>query len=399
MVLFLLSFFIITENAHATSGACSYHNGVNCSAGYDIDGSVICKDGWKDSSVLFDDNGECENYFGCNSTQYEEVVNKTNFDSEKERILNLIEQKNKELSLKKSQFDSLGSSNVYFGRAALEKRQLAVYIQGVANEIITLQQNYNNLVSLVNSMCEVYGRQNLAQLRLDATLRYSRYLDEQRELRASENLKIILNQKVVNTETSPDVKNNILQNDSKICQPDNKETLIQCLGVSINSDLENYYKKLVLRDINEFKVVFNNNQLESLKNFVVYGISSETIIMGEGERRSLLRDYLETVGKSDVYWQDVQNLATGKLIISRNLEKEKSKAQESLKYFKKVFGVNPDFKNKKHELFWNTLMYRIRFTRDTEKEKSGIDKFKKIFNRSPRNTLDWATVRGLSYIN
>lgn len=34
-------------------GACSSHGGVNCAAGADSDGSVICHDGWEDSSVEY----------------------------------------------------------------------------------------------------------------------------------------------------------------------------------------------------------------------------------------------------------------------------------------------------------------------------------------------------------
>ncbi|MFA5793179.1 MAG: hypothetical protein WC897_04920 [Candidatus Gracilibacteria bacterium] len=37
----------------ATSGACSGHDGVDCSAGADLDGSVICDDGWRGSSVSY----------------------------------------------------------------------------------------------------------------------------------------------------------------------------------------------------------------------------------------------------------------------------------------------------------------------------------------------------------
>ena len=37
----------------ASSGACSDHTGVNCLGGPDTDGSVICNDGWKDSSVQY----------------------------------------------------------------------------------------------------------------------------------------------------------------------------------------------------------------------------------------------------------------------------------------------------------------------------------------------------------
>jgi len=51
--------------ADATSGACSYHGGVNCSAGSDYDGSVICKDGWRDSSVKYKDANECTSIVTC----------------------------------------------------------------------------------------------------------------------------------------------------------------------------------------------------------------------------------------------------------------------------------------------------------------------------------------------
>ena len=41
----------ICSSSCATTGACSSHGGVDCSAGPDYDGSVICEDGWKESSV------------------------------------------------------------------------------------------------------------------------------------------------------------------------------------------------------------------------------------------------------------------------------------------------------------------------------------------------------------
>ncbi len=42
------------------AGACSGHEGVNCAAGADSDGSVICTDGWKGSSVQFSNVDECK---------------------------------------------------------------------------------------------------------------------------------------------------------------------------------------------------------------------------------------------------------------------------------------------------------------------------------------------------
>lgn len=42
------------SDCYSTQGACSHHDGVDCSAGPDDDGSVICNDGWRDSSVSYE---------------------------------------------------------------------------------------------------------------------------------------------------------------------------------------------------------------------------------------------------------------------------------------------------------------------------------------------------------
>ncbi len=54
LFLTLISFFGI-GTASATGGACSDHGGVMCSIGADTDGSVICLDGWRGSSVDYVD--------------------------------------------------------------------------------------------------------------------------------------------------------------------------------------------------------------------------------------------------------------------------------------------------------------------------------------------------------
>lgn len=46
--------------ADATSGACSYHNGVNCDRGWQADGTVYCNDGWTGSMVYYDFMVKCE---------------------------------------------------------------------------------------------------------------------------------------------------------------------------------------------------------------------------------------------------------------------------------------------------------------------------------------------------
>lgn len=63
-ILFLTLLIITTPIAafaYSTdgSGACSFHSGVNCSAGSHTDGSTICNDGWVDSSVKYYEVQEC----------------------------------------------------------------------------------------------------------------------------------------------------------------------------------------------------------------------------------------------------------------------------------------------------------------------------------------------------
>lgn len=57
----LLLFFFLTfsYNVLAKSGCCSGHNGVNCSAGGQGNGHVICNDGWTNSSCLYSEMVMC----------------------------------------------------------------------------------------------------------------------------------------------------------------------------------------------------------------------------------------------------------------------------------------------------------------------------------------------------
>jgi len=82
-IIIILSLLLIPTFILATSGACSYHNGVNCSAGADINGKVQCNDGWVNSSVYFSDADECRTNpcvyiapVGCNSeSDYQSIYN------------------------------------------------------------------------------------------------------------------------------------------------------------------------------------------------------------------------------------------------------------------------------------------------------------------------------------
>lgn len=83
VIIFLLifsAFFSFGNISEATSGACSYHGGVNYSAGADYDGSVICNDGWRDSSVLYSDMS------GNTSSQCPIVLSPSEYEKRKNEI-------------------------------------------------------------------------------------------------------------------------------------------------------------------------------------------------------------------------------------------------------------------------------------------------------------------------
>ncbi|KPJ56553.1 hypothetical protein AMJ49_04560 [Parcubacteria bacterium DG_74_2] len=100
-ILILLFSFLLILDTEATSGACSWHGGVNCFAGPDWDGSVICNDGWKDSTVSFYSADECLEEIFCTPSQLESLQQKygvpeiwTEIQSKTQEISNLNEQMN-----------------------------------------------------------------------------------------------------------------------------------------------------------------------------------------------------------------------------------------------------------------------------------------------------------------
>lgn len=56
--LLLIVLILFSNKAYATSGACSYHGGVDCSAGTALDGNAVCSDG-TESSVSYSSMSEC----------------------------------------------------------------------------------------------------------------------------------------------------------------------------------------------------------------------------------------------------------------------------------------------------------------------------------------------------
>ncbi|MBI5621688.1 fibronectin type III domain-containing protein [Candidatus Falkowbacteria bacterium] len=182
-----------------------------------------------------------------------------------------------------------------------------------------------------------------------------------------------------------------------VTSPTDVATLVSTLGVTRDTVKETSNAKSVVNDVKEFKVSADAAQQTAMTNFVTYGISTATQKLGSGERRAVLRDYLETVGRANVDWADVERMTNGQKPVNRNLSKEQAQVGVVLNKFVAMVGHKPNFKNNAEDLAWNTMMYRIRFTRDLNTERSGIKFFKSVFGKNPTSPLDWSVVRGAGY--
>lgn len=151
-------------------------------------------------------------------------------------------------------------------------------------------------------------------------------------------------------------------------------------------------------DAQAFGINLSSEDASRIASFVETGSSKETKALGSGERRALLRDAYDTLGKP-VSNTDLERLAKGEIAKARNIDKERTQLPRVRSTFRSIYGHDPNFKNNEENLAWNTLMYRIRFPRDLKAEKNGIKEFKATFGKDPKDPFQWAAVRVMGYVN
>jgi len=155
LILLFFPFF-----ASATSGACSYHNGVDCSAGPNWDGSVICNDGWRDSSVDFYSIKECQNTtYNCTLDEQNALKEKYQFNDIETQITDLLAKFKAEQDAVKGRGDITQS-----GQQGLLQNVNDTY----ARRLEDLRIRETSAISNINSECQTLGLQE-AQQRQSAT--------------------------------------------------------------------------------------------------------------------------------------------------------------------------------------------------------------------------------------
>lgn len=150
-----------------------------------------------------------------------------------------------------------------------------------------------------------------------------------------------------------------------------------------NSD-NNLLESKIIEDYGKYLVLD-----EASVNFIAYG-TEVTNKLGRGERVNILRSYQYAFAKmpqSQADWQDVINIATGKLPIQRNKKVE----QEARAIVRKIYGKSD---NQSIMMIAYGLRPQIR---DLKKEQIGLSRFGRIFKRMPNSVMDWNIFRKLVY--
>lgn len=138
----------------------------------------------------------------------------------------------------------------------------------------------------------------------------------------------------------------------------------------------------------------------TVQSFVEQGTNPASRALGTGERQAILRDLQEVLARSanQIPVGDLERVANGQIPLTRNLAYERSMVPRALATFRTIYGHAPNFRNTEENLAWNTLMYRIRFTRNLTAEREGIAQFRRTFRTTPQSPFQWSVVRVLGYV-
>ena len=162
-LLFIIPFLIFSHNAFATSGACSSHDGVNCSAGPSLIGqdygNVVCNDGWVNGSVSFFDTDECSNVkHACTTDDFYKIADQYNVSELRNQLSSL----NKQFNQASSEFNSINkqapNQPFLMGQSALELSISSTKVQGIGSQMKNAQDNLNSTLETVESECYKLGK-------------------------------------------------------------------------------------------------------------------------------------------------------------------------------------------------------------------------------------------------
>lgn len=163
----LILFFLINLNSvGAVSGTCSYHGGVDCSAGSDWDGSAICSDGWRDSSEIYSSVFICKKTLMTPCTSEENAALKIKYGTKEEELA--LQQIYKEImEISSSQIvkhDPTSLLGVQERKKLLDDTERTLELSSQSN-ILTNKINYKR--EQIENECNILGAKRLQEEQRD----------------------------------------------------------------------------------------------------------------------------------------------------------------------------------------------------------------------------------------
>lgn len=164
LILLLAAGVMLANIVSAEGGTCSWHGGINCNLLPDWDGSVICNDGWRDSSENYISSSECAGikHF-CTLSEYQSLQLKFNTVN--------IEKDYRDLLLEISQIDTETNNQIHNieTRPGIVSSQVSTATQKIKrdadnqkqliqSQIESKQYDLNSATGQVNTQCELMGQ-------------------------------------------------------------------------------------------------------------------------------------------------------------------------------------------------------------------------------------------------
>ena len=216
----------------------------------------------------------------------------------------------------------------------------------------------------------------------------------------------------IDTATKPTVETTakpiISGNDSQITQISaNSKKLYENNSDQILSELK-LLRDTVKEQQNEIKYLKSmandlKNVSETMKNaindFVTYGVDSNTVKLGAGERAAVINSYkaaFDKLPQTEAELNDTIKIANGRFpSVTSNKAEQLAKEQ-----FYKIYNRVADMNNANDAAAIKVMAYGLRQkaeNRNLNSEKAGIKIFKAIYGNTPKTTEDWNTMQAITY--
>lgn len=137
----------------------------------------------------------------------------------------------------------------------------------------------------------------------------------------------------------------------------------------------------------------------AIKDFVAYGVDSNTKALGEGERAAVIYSYKSAYGElptTEANLADVIKIANGRWPSEKSIAQEDKAKVE----FQKIYGRLPNLNNVNDNAAVTVMTYGLRQKAENRKlasEQKGMVIFKKIYGHNPSSTAEWNILQAITY--